>query len=73
LARERKCAYHKTAEKARGGIETSETRYFISGLSLDAPEIARAIRGHWMVESHHWHLDVTFREDADHTLNKHIA
>ena len=26
-----------------------------------------------MVESHHWHLDVTFREDANRTLDKHIA
>ena len=105
------CAYTKTLEKARGGVEkreywqtddiawmtqrkdwaglksiamtrntiikngveTSETRYFISSLPLDVKEIARAIRGHWMVESYHWHLDVTFREDADHTLNKHVA
>jgi hypothetical protein len=29
--------------------------------------------GHWMVESYHWSLDVTFREDANHTLNKHVA
>jgi len=57
----------------KNGQETTETRYFISSLSLDVKEIARAIRGHWMVESYHWHLDVTFREDADHTLNKHVA
>jgi hypothetical protein len=31
-------------------------------------EIAQAIRKHWMVESYHWHLDVTFREDGNHTL-----
>ena len=106
-----KCAYHKTLEKARGGVEkreywqtndiawlsqkkdwaglksiamtrntitkkgvtTTETRYFISSLPVDVKEIARAIRGHWMVESYHWHLDVTFREDSDHTLNKHVA
>ena len=105
------CAYAKTVEKARGGIEkreywqtdnvswlarkkewaglksiamtrntitkngveTSETRYYISSLSLDAKEIARAIRGHWMVESLHWHLDVTFREDENHTLEKQAA
>jgi len=52
---------------------TMQTRYFISSLASDAKEVARAIRGHWMVESDHWHLDVTFREDADHTLNKHVA
>ena len=22
---------------------------------------------------YHWQLDVTFREDADHTLNKHVV
>jgi len=57
----------------KDGVETSETRYFISSLPLDAKEIARAIRGHWMVESHHWHLDVTFREDDNRTLNKQAA
>ena len=104
-------AYHKTREKARGGVElreywqtedigwltqkkewaglrtiamtrntitkgdktTQETRYFISSLPVDAKEIARAIRGHWMVESYHWSLDVTFREDADRTLDKQAA
>jgi predicted transposase YbfD/YdcC len=106
-----KCAYHKTVEKARGGVEkreywqtddidwlsqkkewiglksiamtrntivkngveASEIRYFISSLPLDVKEVARAIRKHWMVESYHWHLDVTFREDANRTLNKHVA
>lgn len=53
--------------------ETTETRYFISSLALDINEIARAIRGHWMVESYHWHLDVTFREDDNHTLEKQAA
>ena len=106
-----KCEYHKTVEKARGGVEkreywqtedigwlsqkkewtglksiamtrntiskngveTSETRYFISSLPTDAKEIARTIRGHWMVESYHWHLDVTFREDDNRTIDKHVA
>jgi predicted transposase YbfD/YdcC len=57
----------------KDGKETSETRYFISSLPLDVKEIARAIRGHWMVESYHWHLDVTFREDDNHTLEKQAA
>ena len=57
----------------KDGKETSETRYFISSLPLDVKEIARAIRKHWMVESYHWHLDVTFREDDNHTLEKHAA
>ena len=54
-------------------MKTSETRYFISSLELDVKEIARAIRGHWMVESYHWHLDVTFREDENRTLEKQAA
>jgi predicted transposase YbfD/YdcC len=57
----------------KNDLETSETRYFISSLPLDVKEIARAIRGHWMVESYHWHLDVTFREDENHTLEKQAA
>ncbi len=106
-----KCAYHKTREKSRGGIETreywqtedigwlsqkkdwaglksiamtrntiarngvttTETRYFISSMTLNVKEVAFAIRGHWMVESYHWHLDVTFREDANQTADKYAA
>lgn len=58
---------------SKDGKTITETRYFISSLELDVDEIARAIRGHWMVESYHWHLDVTFREDANHTLEKTAA
>lgn len=52
---------------------TTENRYFISSLKLDVKEAARAIRSHWMVESYHWHLDVTFKEDKDSTLEKQAA
>jgi len=52
---------------------TVECRYFISSLPLNAKEVARAIRSHWMVESYHWHLDVTFREDANRTAEKDAA
>jgi len=52
---------------------TTENRYFISSLKLDVKEAARAIRSHWMVESYHWHLDVTFKEDNDTTLEKQAA
>ena len=57
----------------KDGKETTDTRYFISSLPLDVKEIARAIRGHWMVESYHWHLDVTFQEDANRTLETQAA
>ena len=57
----------------KDGVATAQTRYFISSLPLHVEEAARAIRGHWMVESYHWHLDVTFREDANHTLDRAAA
>jgi len=57
----------------KGDNTTAEARYFISSLPVNAEEAARAIRGHWMVESYHWHLDVTFREDASRTLDKAAA
>ena len=57
----------------KNGVTTTETRYFISSLPLDAGQIARSIRGHWMAESYHWHLDVTFREDDGRTLDKAAA
>lgn len=40
----------------------SEVSYHISSLdNLD--RISEVIRRHWQIESHHWILDVTFRED----------
>jgi predicted transposase YbfD/YdcC len=57
----------------KNGRVTTEIRYFISSLPLGVDEIARAIRGHWMVESYHWHLDVTVREDANQTLDRDAA
>jgi predicted transposase YbfD/YdcC len=55
------------------GAVTVQDRYFVSSLPLGVVEVSCAIRGHWMVESMHWHLGVTFREDNDHTLDKHVA
>jgi len=57
----------------KDGETKTEVRYFISCLPLDVKEMARAIRSHWMVESYHWRLDVTFREDANHTIDKDAA
>jgi predicted transposase YbfD/YdcC len=103
--------YHKTIEKARGGIEkreyyqtddidwmyqkgnwaglrtigmtvntiekdgneTVEKRYYISNLGVDAKEFGRCVRGHWGIESMHWHLDVTFKEDANKTIDEQSA
>ena len=57
----------------KNGKRTEEYRYFISSLKTDIETISRAIRGHWSIESMHWHLDVTFREDANETIDKLAA
>lgn len=59
--------------RAEGKEEKKEYRYYISSLKSDAELFSRAVRGHWSVESMHWHLDVTFREDANTTLDKQAA
>ena len=57
----------------KDGRKTYEYRYFISSLKADIEQISRAVRGHWSIESMHWHLDVTFREDANKTIDKMAA
>ncbi len=42
---------------------TIDTRLYISSASLDIERLAKAARGHWAVESFHWLLDVTFKDD----------
>ena len=46
---------------------------YISSLPNNIALISKAIRKHWVVESHHWHLDVTFKEDANRTVDKDSA
>jgi len=45
---------------------SSETRYYLSNaLEGSANYFNKLVRGHWGIENHlHWHLDVTFQEDA---------
>ncbi len=45
------------------GKETTEVRWYISSLSLNAEQSLYSVRNHWQVESMHWMLDMTFRED----------
>lgn len=53
------------SERTTKGITTSETRYYISSEEKEATYYNTAVRGHWGIENHlHWHLDVTFNEDA---------
>jgi predicted transposase YbfD/YdcC len=52
----------ETVEKITGKI-TKEERGYISSLALNAEQVLNAVRSHWPVESMHWVLDMTFRED----------
>jgi predicted transposase YbfD/YdcC len=41
-----------------------ETRYYITSTTLPAELLGPMIRNHWTIEnSHHWVLDMTFRDD----------
>lgn len=55
-----------------GKEETSiESRYYIANIELNIDLFKEAIRKHWSVENKlHWHLDVTFNMDNNHTLDK---
>jgi predicted transposase YbfD/YdcC len=48
------------------GKVTRDTRYYISDENgCDAAYFGGLVRGHWSIENQlHWHLDITFREDA---------
>lgn len=48
------------------GREQHSTRFYLSSLAqASAGELAGYVRGHWGIENDlHWHLDVTFAEDA---------
>lgn len=50
--------------------ETTKTLFYISSLDPHDPaKILQAIRSHWSIESMHWSLDVTFKEDASRVRN----
>ena len=60
----------KTTRNTITREEHTEARYYITSLS-DLPLCAEAIRGHWSVENKlHWHLDYSFSEDDNTTMDK---
>jgi predicted transposase YbfD/YdcC len=63
----------KTTVLRDGGTQSGETRYYITSLETNIEDFARAVRGHRPVESMLMSLDVTFREDKNHTLSKTSA
>ena len=63
----------KTMLSEKAGKEETiiECRYYISNIDLNIELFSEAIRKHWSVENKlHWHLDVTFDLDNNHTLDK---
>jgi len=58
----------------RNGQTSVQDRYFISSLSLGAGRffVLYAVIG-WLRVRIGIYIDVTFREDKDHTLDKHVA
>jgi predicted transposase YbfD/YdcC len=61
---------HAQVHDKSTGKETEETRWFISSLNLNAEQALHAVRSHWQVESMHWVLDMTFREDESRIRKK---
>jgi predicted transposase YbfD/YdcC len=62
------------AEQQIKGKVSIERRYFIMSTGIKTVEqFAHAARAHWGVESMHWVLDVTFREDDCRVRKGHAA
>jgi predicted transposase YbfD/YdcC len=55
------------------GETTVDTRYFIASIT-DINAFSKSVRAHWQVENNlHWHLDYTFKDDQNTTMQKHGA
>jgi predicted transposase YbfD/YdcC len=53
---------------------STEVRYYLSSLPVEAVRFSEAVRGHWSIEnSCHWILDVVFREDDCRVRVGHAA
>lgn len=62
--------FEKHVTDVISGEETVEIRYYMTSLT-DVETAADAIRGHWGIENKlHWHLDYSFGEDDNTTMDK---
>lgn len=55
------------------GSESCDVRYYIVSRYLSGKRFSEAVRGHWGIESMHWMLDVTFREDDSRTRERTLG
>ena len=62
--------YEIETECMVSGKKTKERRYYVSSLT-DIQTCADTIRSHWGIENQlHWHLDVSFSEDCNTTMDR---
>jgi len=52
------------------GSQSDEVRYYVLSRFLSGKRFGEAVRAHWSIESMHWVLDVTFREDEGRTRQR---
>lgn len=57
----------------RNDEKITKKRYYICSFISNIELLAKSIRKHWSIEIMHWHLDVTFKEDDNTTLDKVAA
>jgi predicted transposase YbfD/YdcC len=56
------------------GKTTTEARYYITSLDVDAQDLLDIVRMHWSIENKlHRNLDVTFKEDASQIHDRNAA